>query len=174
MAYMAPEPVPADPGWDDDLAWLDQDPVTAAEREAWLEHLAECDDPPEPEECEDWPELTAEELAEAYEPVVLLPLTASQGRPGPDQPGSARAAPGESSSLAASFGPGMVAGPRPGRRGRPEPEDHLVRDGDRRARTRGRPWLRQASAREPPETGRAGIRLHCPRPARPAPPILHV
>src|SRR6266852_1931077 len=108
MAYMAPEPVPADPGWDDDLAWLDQDPVTAAEREAWLDHLAECDDPPEPEECEDRPELPAEELAEAYEPVVLLPLAASQGRRGPDQPGSARATPGQSSSRAASFGPGMA------------------------------------------------------------------
>jgi Domain of unknown function (DUF222) len=105
---MAPKPVPADPGWDDDLAWLDQDPVTAAERKAWLDRLAEWDDPPEPEECEGWPSLTTEELAEAYEPLVLLPLAASQGRRGPDQPGSARPAPGESSSRAASFGPGMA------------------------------------------------------------------
>src|SRR5260370_39922630 len=95
MAYMAPEPVPADPGWDDDLAWLDQDPVTAAEREAWLGRLAECDDPPEPEECEDWPELTAEELAKAYEPVVLLPLTHSQAARGPVQPRHARIAHGQ-------------------------------------------------------------------------------
>jgi hypothetical protein len=82
--------------------------VTAGEREAWLDRLAECDDPPEPEEYEDWPSLTARELGEAYEPAVLLPLAASQGRRGPGQPGSARAVPGESSSQAASFGPGMA------------------------------------------------------------------
>ena len=35
-----------------------------------------------------------------------------------------------------------VAGPRPGRRGRSQPEDHLVRDGDRRAGTRRRSRLR--------------------------------
>ena len=27
---MLASPVPADPGWDDDLAWLDRDPVTGA------------------------------------------------------------------------------------------------------------------------------------------------
>ena len=95
-------------GWDEDPTWSRPDPMTPEEREAWLDRLAEWDDPPEPEECEGWPSLTAEELAEAYEPVVLLPLAASQGRRGPDQPGSARAAPGESSSRAASFGPGMT------------------------------------------------------------------
>jgi hypothetical protein len=32
-------PVPADPGWDDDLAWLDRDPMTPAELEAQLDRL---------------------------------------------------------------------------------------------------------------------------------------
>src|SRR6266516_3510110 len=40
--YMPPEPVPADPGWDEDLAWLDRDP----EREVWLDRAREHDDPP--------------------------------------------------------------------------------------------------------------------------------
>ncbi len=43
---MPPEPVPADPGWDEDLAWLDRDPMTAAEREAWLDRLCQLDDDP--------------------------------------------------------------------------------------------------------------------------------
>jgi hypothetical protein len=32
-------PVPADPGWDDDLAWLARDPMTPAELEAQLDRL---------------------------------------------------------------------------------------------------------------------------------------
>ena len=39
---MPPEPVPADPGWDEDLAWLDRDP----ERESWLDRAREHDEPP--------------------------------------------------------------------------------------------------------------------------------
>ena len=39
---MPPEPVPADPGWDEDLAWLDRDP----EREVWLARAREHDEPP--------------------------------------------------------------------------------------------------------------------------------
>jgi hypothetical protein len=35
---------PADPGRDDDLAWLDRDPMTAAEREASLDRLCEQDE----------------------------------------------------------------------------------------------------------------------------------
>ena len=38
-------PVPADPGWDDDLAWLDRDPMTRAELEAQLDRLCELDEP---------------------------------------------------------------------------------------------------------------------------------
>ena len=57
---MPPSPVPADPGWDDDLAWLDRDP----ERECWLDRAREHDEPPEPgEEYEDHAPLTEEELA---------------------------------------------------------------------------------------------------------------
>jgi hypothetical protein len=114
---MPPEPVPADPGWDDDLAWLDRDPVTAAEREAWLDRVAEADDPPEPEEYEDFAPLTAEELAEIRQAAaddLLAVETATTGRRGPGQPGSARVFPGESSSPAAAFGPGMALDVLPG------------------------------------------------------------
>ena len=34
--------------WDEDPAWSRPDPMTAAEREAWLDRVAEADDPPEP------------------------------------------------------------------------------------------------------------------------------
>ena len=62
---MPGEPVPADPGWDDDPAWDAPDPVPAAEREARLDHLAAADDPFDAEEWRDpADELTAEELAE--------------------------------------------------------------------------------------------------------------
>ena len=43
---MPSESVPGDPGRDDDLAWLDRDPMTAEEREASLERLCEQDGPP--------------------------------------------------------------------------------------------------------------------------------
>ena len=64
---MPQEPVPADPGWDDDPAWLDRDPMTAEEREAWLDHLCELDDPPEEEDDEDFDPLTPAELVEIRE-----------------------------------------------------------------------------------------------------------
>src|SRR5919204_1838347 len=115
---MPSEPVPADDGGDDGPAWLDQDPMSAADREAWLDHLAASDDPPEPEEpeepeeYEDFEPLTAAEVAEIRELAAsvspLAPLVASEGRRGPGQPGSARVLPGESSSRAAAFGAGMV------------------------------------------------------------------
>ena len=56
---MPPEPVPADPGWDEDLAWLDCDP----ERDTWLDRAREHDDPPQEQDYEDFPALTDEELA---------------------------------------------------------------------------------------------------------------
>ena len=116
---MPPESVPADAGWDDDPAWLDQDPMTAEEREAWLDRLCESDDPPEPEEDEEvFEPLTAAELAEiraaAASASPLAPLVAAEGRRGPGMPGSARVLPGESSSRAAAFGPGMVLDVLPG------------------------------------------------------------
>src|SRR5215471_15584614 len=64
MWFMPAEPVPADPGPEDDLAWLDRDPVTAAERKAWLDRVCEQDEPPEPEEYEEFAPLTPAELAE--------------------------------------------------------------------------------------------------------------
>jgi hypothetical protein len=64
MCSMPQQPDPADPGRDDDLAWLDRDPMTAEEREAWLDRVCEEDGPPDPEEYEDFTPLTAAELAE--------------------------------------------------------------------------------------------------------------
>jgi hypothetical protein len=107
------EPVPADPGWAEDLAWLDRDP----ERESWLDRAREHDEPPLEEEYEDHEPLTAEELAgirEAAADVLLAVGAATSGRRGPGQPGSARVFPGESSSRAAAFGPGMVFDVLPG------------------------------------------------------------
>ena len=114
---MPAEPVPADPGREDDLAWLDRDPMTAAEREEWLDRICDQDDPPEEEEYEDSAPLTAEELAEVRQAAaddLLAVEAATTGRRGPGQPGSARLFPGESSSPAAGFGPGMPLDVLPG------------------------------------------------------------
>src|SRR5215472_10417419 len=114
---MSSEPVPADPGWDDDLAWLDRDPATPAEREAWLDRVCEFDEPPEPEEYEDFDPLTPRELAEVRRAAaddLLAVKAATTGRRGPGQPGSARVFPGESSSPAAGFGSGMPLDVLPG------------------------------------------------------------
>src|SRR5579864_3644689 len=112
MWSMPPEPVPADPP---------PDPMTAQERAAWLDRVAEQDEPPEPEE---WPgpddELTAEDLAELAELRAAAEAdaraaaeAAARGLPGgqyvrperrgPGQPGSARGYPGEFSGRAAAF-----------------------------------------------------------------------
>jgi hypothetical protein len=111
---MPPEPVPADPGWEEDLTWLDRDP----EREHWLARAREDDEPPgQEEEWENFEPFTAEELAEIEEAAadeLLAAKTASTGRRGPGQPGSARTFPGESCSPAAGFGPGMVLDVLPG------------------------------------------------------------
>ncbi len=110
---MPPEPVPADPGWDEDLAWLDRDP----ERDCWQDPARAHDDPSEPEEYEDYAPLTPDELAEIEDAAadeLLAVEAASTGRRGPGQPGSARVFPGQSSSRAAAFGPGMVFDVLPG------------------------------------------------------------
>jgi len=60
---MPPEPVPADPGWDEDLAWLDRDP----ERETWLDRAREHDGSPLEVDYADYTPLTEEELAEIRE-----------------------------------------------------------------------------------------------------------
>src|SRR6201981_2584894 len=108
--YMSPEPVPAEPEWDDDPAWARPDPMTAEDPVAWPDHLGETLVPPEPEEYEDYTPLTPEELAEIREAAadeLLAVKAATTGRRGPGQPGSARVFPGESSSRAAGFGPGI-------------------------------------------------------------------
>ena len=121
-------PAPADPGRDEDPAWLDRDPMTAAEREAWLDRLCAQDDDPadapqeywDPESCAPPPgqdELTADELAgiaAAAGDEMLALDAASTGRRGPGQAGSARVFPGESASRAAGFGTGMAWDVTPG------------------------------------------------------------
>jgi hypothetical protein len=110
---MPPEPVPADPGWDEDLAWLDRDP----ERDCWLDRARVHDESPLEEEYEDHEPLTEQELAEigaAAADELLAVEAATTGRRGPGQPGSARVFPGELSSPAAAFGPGMVFDLLPG------------------------------------------------------------
>ena len=115
MSPMAAKPDPLDPGWGEDLAWLDRDP----EREHWLDRLCELDEPDLEDEDEYWDhdDLTAEELAEIREAAAdeaLAVEAASTGRRGPGQPGSARVFPGESASTAAGFGTGMPLDVTPG------------------------------------------------------------
>src|SRR4029077_9124827 len=114
--------------WDEDPAWPDRDPMSAAEREAWLDRLCQADDDPcdgpqedwDPESCAPPPgrdELTAEELAGAAEAAAdeMLALdAASTGRRGPGQAGSGRVFPGVSGSRAAGFGTGMAWDVMPG------------------------------------------------------------
>src|ERR1700758_2746808 len=110
---MPPEPVPADPGWDEDLAWLDRDP----ERETWLDRAREHDDSPLDVEYADYTPLTEEELAEIREAAadeLLAVEAATTGRRGPGQPGSARGFPGEAAGPAAAFGPGLPLDVLPG------------------------------------------------------------
>ena len=117
---MSSVPAAADPGWDDDPAWSRPDPVTAEEREAWLDRLCAQDDDPadapqeywDPESCAPPPgqdELTAEELAgirEAADDVMLALDAASTGRRGPASP--ARRGPSQASRAAGR--PGSAPG----------------------------------------------------------------
>ncbi|MGH3177966.1 MAG: hypothetical protein ACRDPF_29330, partial [Streptosporangiaceae bacterium] len=114
---MPPEPVPAEPEWDDDPAWTRPDPMTTAEREASLDRLCEQDEGYCEAEDEDFEPFTPGELAEIREAAadeLLAVEAATTGRRGPGQPGSARVFPGESSSPAAGFGPGMPLDVLPG------------------------------------------------------------
>src|SRR6201994_78133 len=120
MWSMPSVPAPADPGRDEDPARVDRDPMTAAEREAWLDRLCAQDDDPsdgpqeywDPESCAPPPgqdELTAEELAgvrEAAADEMLALDAASTGRRGPGQAGAARGVPGAAGRPAGRFGGG--------------------------------------------------------------------
>jgi hypothetical protein len=94
---MPPEPVPADPGWDDGPAWRDR---VSEQDEFDLEE----------EDQEDWEPLTAGELAEIREFAAAdaRVWAGMAGRRGPGQPGSVRIYPGESASRAAAFGSGLA------------------------------------------------------------------
>ena len=125
---MTASPAQEPSGWEADPAWLDRDPMTAAEREAWLDRLCAQDDDPadapqeywDPESCAPPPgqdELTADELAGARQAAgdeMLALDAASTGRRGPGQAGSARAFPGRVGSRAAGFGTGMAWDVTPG------------------------------------------------------------
>ena len=87
-----------------------------------------------------------------------ITLTVAAGHPG---------RPGGPARRAGQPGPGRpVAGPRPGRGGRGEPEDHVVPDRHRRPGARRRPRLRQTRTQEPEEPRR-------PRPAGRDRVLLH-
>jgi len=113
--------------------------MPAEEWQAWLDHLAEEDEPFDPEEYPDpdgppppgEDELTPEELAGIRDATeaearaaadaagsgtagALAAVAALGGRRGPGQPGSARSFPGESSSRAAAFGTGLALDLMPG------------------------------------------------------------
>ena len=114
---MSQQPDSVDPGRDEDLAWLDRDPMTAEEREAALDRVCEEDEPPELDDYGDYEPFTVAELAEVEEAAadeLLAVKAATTGRRGPGQPGSARVFPGESASPAAGFGPGMPLDVLPG------------------------------------------------------------
>jgi hypothetical protein len=105
--------------WDDDPAWTRPDPMTAAELEAGLDRVCEQDEghPEDEDEYGDFEPFTPDELTEIREAAadeLLAVKAATTGRRGPGQPGSARVFPGQSSSPAAGFGPGMPLDILPG------------------------------------------------------------
>jgi hypothetical protein len=86
MCSMSQQPDPVDPGRDEDLAWLDRDPMTAEEREAALDRICEEDEPPELDDYGDYEPFTAAELAEIEEAAadeLLAVKAATTGRRGP-------------------------------------------------------------------------------------------
>src|SRR5258707_15722871 len=94
--------------WDEDPAWSRPDPMTAEEREAWLDRLAEADEPPDLEEggWEDFEPLTADELAEVEKAAgdqVLAVRGGPTARPGPSHPSAGRGSPGPSRRPAGGF-----------------------------------------------------------------------
>ena len=134
---MPASPAPADPGRDDDLAWLDRDPMTAQEREASLDRLCEQDEGYREDAADEYggfEPFTAQELAEIRQAAadeLLAVEAATTGRRGPGQPGSARVFPGRSSSPAAGFGPGMPLDVLPGSPGLALAADAAAGEDDR-------------------------------------------
>ena len=129
---------PGHPGGDplpDDLAGWPPDPMSAEEREAWLDRLCQSGDPPEEEDEDgDVGPLTAGELAgvrAAAADELLAAEAAMTGRRGPGMAGSARVFPGQSCSPAAAFGPGMALDVTPGCAGLAVAADAAAGDGDR-------------------------------------------
>jgi hypothetical protein len=93
--------------------------MTAAELEAGLDRVCEQDEgyPEDEDEYGGFEPFTPDELTEIREAAadeLLAVEAATTGRRGPGQPGSARVFPGQSSSPAAGFGPGMPLDVLPG------------------------------------------------------------
>ena len=125
-------------------------------------------------------------------PPRARPAPAPAGAPGaaparvrraghPDRPAGHPGRPGGPARRAGRAGPGRpVAGPRPGRRRRAQPEDHLVRDRHRRARAT--PSATAAPGPNPRATGNAPdparradrVLLHPGQPGRPARRVRHL
>ena len=115
--YMPPEPVPAEPEWDDDPAWSRPDPMTAAELEAGLDRVREHDEPPGPEESGDFEPFTPGELAEirqAADDELLAVEAAATGRRGPASPAPRGSSPASRPARRRRSGPGMALDVLPG------------------------------------------------------------
>src|SRR6266545_7554422 len=82
MWSMPSVPAPADPGRDEDPARPDRDPMTAAEREAWLDRLCAQDDDPSDAPQEYWDPRIVRAAARAGR--------ADRGGPGRDPRGGRR------------------------------------------------------------------------------------
>ena len=109
---MPPEPVPADPGWDDDPAWSRPDPMTAEELEASLDRLCELDEGPGEEEYADFAPLTAQELAEISRGRRRRAAGGEGGHHRPAGPGPARLRRGSSRASRPARRPGSARGCR--------------------------------------------------------------
>jgi hypothetical protein len=89
---MPASPAPADPGRDDDLAWLDRDPMTAAERQASLDRLCERDEGHPEDEADQYGDFipltsNAPDPGRRGEPGSRSPRPAGTGRPAATAPG---------------------------------------------------------------------------------------
>jgi hypothetical protein len=139
---MPASPAPADPGWDDDLAWLDRDPMTAAERQVSLDRLCEQDEGYREEEDDygDVEPFTAEELTEIRQAAVMTIASSStpDGR-STSSPTGPSAGPPQPAAPTPPNPPATPSEPRPLSPGRGErhPSSSLS------SRNRATAWLRE-------------------------------
>ena len=115
---MPPEPVPAEPEWDDDPAWSRPDPMTAAELEAGLDRVCEQDEPLRPRRS---PGTSSRSPRTSWPRSARPPPTSCSPWRRPPPGGGARASPAPRGSSPASrparrprSGPGMPLDVLPG------------------------------------------------------------